>query len=219
MRVPGLCQGDGWTPLLVACLRGHVEVVRALLASGAAVDQARVRAPIREPGVLCVCVFFFWGGEGLHSHYAISLSAPTSLVTTTPVMAACRFKVPTQCLAEMRHARGVSMTYPLPTQSDGTTPLFIASELGNVDCVRLLLGAGAVANLAKVCGGLLISVKTGSLYIQYQELSRGCCTGVGILRACTGPAFWQCVCECRAVCRVMGPRRCTSPARRGVRNV
>jgi hypothetical protein len=36
-------QTDGATPLYVAGLNGHVEVVRLLVGSGAAVNQARVR--------------------------------------------------------------------------------------------------------------------------------------------------------------------------------
>ncbi len=35
-------QTSGWTPLLVASENGHVECVWALLAGGAAIDQARV---------------------------------------------------------------------------------------------------------------------------------------------------------------------------------
>ena len=39
----GVWQTDGITPLYAACLNGHVEVVRVLVATGAAVNQARVR--------------------------------------------------------------------------------------------------------------------------------------------------------------------------------
>ena len=39
----GVWQTDGTTPLYAACLKGHVEVVRVLVATGAAVNQARVR--------------------------------------------------------------------------------------------------------------------------------------------------------------------------------
>jgi hypothetical protein len=47
-------------------------------------------------------------------------------------------------------------------QTDGATPLFIASQSGHVECVRALLGGGAAINQARVsyassmarhCGG------------------------------------------------------------------
>ena len=39
----GVLQTEGTTPLYAACLNDHVEVVRVLVATGAAVNQARVR--------------------------------------------------------------------------------------------------------------------------------------------------------------------------------
>ena len=35
-------------------------------------------------------------------------------------------------------------------QTDGATPLYIASETGHVECVRVLLGGGAAINQAMV---------------------------------------------------------------------
>ncbi len=43
MSVCVVWQTDGWTPLYVASEKGHVEVVRALVGAGAAVNQAAVR--------------------------------------------------------------------------------------------------------------------------------------------------------------------------------
>ncbi len=50
-------QEDGWTPLCGASWNGHVEAVRALLAAGAAVNQAKVSGYGRaeERGVFVVC--------------------------------------------------------------------------------------------------------------------------------------------------------------------
>jgi hypothetical protein len=42
VRVSVVWQTDGTTPLYTACLNGHVEVVRALVGAGAAVNQANV---------------------------------------------------------------------------------------------------------------------------------------------------------------------------------
>jgi len=44
VRVSVVRQTDGATPLYVASLEGHVEVVRALAGAGAVVGQATVRA-------------------------------------------------------------------------------------------------------------------------------------------------------------------------------
>ncbi len=55
-------------------------------------------------------------------------------------------------------------------QTDETTPLFIASCNGHVECVRALLGGGAAINQAKVgctgsmarhCGGLCVRGRVG----------------------------------------------------------
>ena len=43
VRVSAAVQTDGRTPLYVASQKGNVEVVRALMGAGAAVNQARVR--------------------------------------------------------------------------------------------------------------------------------------------------------------------------------
>ena len=43
VRVSGVRQTEGSTPLLIASQNGHVEVVRALVGAGAAVNRATVR--------------------------------------------------------------------------------------------------------------------------------------------------------------------------------
>jgi ankyrin repeat protein len=43
VSVCAVWQTDGWTPLHAASQEGHVEVVRALVGAGAAVNQAAVR--------------------------------------------------------------------------------------------------------------------------------------------------------------------------------
>ena len=46
LRHSVLSQTDGATPLLTASHAGHVEVVKALLVGGAAVNQAKVRGRV-----------------------------------------------------------------------------------------------------------------------------------------------------------------------------
>ena len=42
----------------------------------------------------------------------------------------------------------------MAAQSEGVTPLYVASQNGHVEAVRALLGAGAAVNQAKVCAGV-----------------------------------------------------------------
>ena len=60
VRVSGVWQTNGCTPLYVASHNGHVEVVRALVGAGAAVNQAKVRwggacqlCSVVRDGLLC----------------------------------------------------------------------------------------------------------------------------------------------------------------------
>ncbi len=65
VRLYVVWQTDGCTPLYAASGNGHVEVVRALVGAGAAVNQAAVRDDVLVvafSGVVwsaaCVCSFF-----------------------------------------------------------------------------------------------------------------------------------------------------------------
>ena len=58
VRVSGVWQTDGCTPLYIASDSGHVEVVRALVGAGAAVNQARVRDDCG--GCWCSLVWDCW---------------------------------------------------------------------------------------------------------------------------------------------------------------
>ncbi len=48
--------------------------------------------------------------------------------------------------------------YRLVLQTNGMTPLYIASHEGHVECVRALLDGGAAIDQAKVCGAANVYV-------------------------------------------------------------
>ncbi len=64
MRHICLQQTDVATPLYAASFNGHVEVVRALLGAGEAVNQAKVSwgGRAKERGTVCVCGVSVGGG-------------------------------------------------------------------------------------------------------------------------------------------------------------
>jgi hypothetical protein len=66
--------------------------------------------------------------------------------------------------------------YGVVLQTDGATPLFIASQEGRVECVQALLEGGAAANQAMVCCATW-------MFIILRELCVRGCAG-GFMHAC-----------------------------------
>ncbi len=65
-------------------------------------------------------------------------------------------------------------------QTDGATPLYIASHMGHVDCVQALLDSGAATDQARV----------GSTSSMAQNRGGLCCT-----RGTAGACVHSCVCS------------------------
>ncbi len=174
VHVSGVLQTNGRTPLFAASENGHVEVVRALVGAGAAVNQAAVRddcgccwcsavrvllfRTLRASVQLCMHVCACGvraalgsgrvrgGGEGMQrmpSHRGSSCWAGRVDVY--------------DCVREVLWAMIVGCARVSGVwQTDGYTPLYIASQHGHVEVVRALVGAGAAVNQAWVrddCGG------------------------------------------------------------------
>jgi hypothetical protein len=64
--VSAVVQTDGATPLYIASRNGHVEVVRALVGAGAAVNQAKVCESWLAFGIRMHVGGWTWGGFGAH---------------------------------------------------------------------------------------------------------------------------------------------------------
>jgi hypothetical protein len=75
-------QTDGCTPLLVASQNGHMDVMRALVGAGAAVNQARVRGHgagcMQSSFVDCVCMCVLLSGFFLLAFHRTSTNERVS---------------------------------------------------------------------------------------------------------------------------------------------
>ena len=114
----------GATPLFSACWTGHADVVRVLIAAGAAKNQTKVRA----------CRDAAWPAlradpRGMAE--AVDLPAPGA-TDRSKACTLCGFSVFVCC------------------QDDGSSPLYIASFNGHVDAVRTLVESGVALNHALV---------------------------------------------------------------------
>ncbi len=78
-------------------------------------------------------------------------------------------------------------------QTDGATPLFMASQNGHVECVRALLGGGAATNQAEVSCARSMAQQCRGLFLRgsVRASTRGCAAGgVLALRAAEGLGKW-----------------------------
>jgi ankyrin repeat protein len=124
-----MVQASGATPLLAASWNGHVECVRALLAGGAAINQAMV-------GSSCPCSAQHVAGMWVRI-----------VEVMREVSRACVFGRERKFVWR----RGPCIAGPcVVLQTSGATPLYVASHEGHVECVRALLSGGAAINQATV---------------------------------------------------------------------
>ncbi len=127
-------QTDGCTPLFAASSKGHALCVWTLVDRGAAVDQATVcgRKAAMQLG------YNPWLGDG-------QLLCVSLLWMWSFVMLGRSISVDTHLWLCANNAAG---------QTEGATPLFIASQKGHVECVQALLILGAAVDRATVrCSG------------------------------------------------------------------
>jgi hypothetical protein len=136
-------QTDGSTSLHIASQHGHLECVRALLGDpNVAINQQMVRSAFSSA----------W--HAMSNHRSDVLPHPTH---RAPAAACPGNPCPLLWLEWLcRHADGPHPTLRLPmdvfiSQTNGTTPLYLASADGRTECVRLLVERGAAVNLAEVC--------------------------------------------------------------------
>jgi hypothetical protein len=178
--------------LIIASQKGHVECIRTLLGGGALINQPMVRtagsmARRRGACVLasvgaCVraCVYNWlvvlaWCAlaRGDRAHAVLQVMGSIAIIgCSRHINAGMRPGIRVCCFrCECRVA----------WQTNGVTPLCIASQSGHVECVHALLDGGAAINQATV--GFEISVA---------RLDRGCvCGGMrGRLRASFLVAVW-----------------------------
>jgi ankyrin repeat protein len=134
-------QTDGLTPLYAASENGHVEVVRALVGAGAAVNQADVRD---DWGCFwCSSARGGWAWGVFGAHGVLGVVPRLLMLRRTGGCVPLRVNElcgPSSCRGSVCVVR----------QSGGITPLCATSESGHVEVVRALVGAGAAVNQATV---------------------------------------------------------------------
>jgi hypothetical protein len=163
-----VCQMDGATPLYVASQKGFLECVRMLLDRGAAIDQAMVGYSMSMArhceGFACATpwetirlhgnssgapgchVVEAWGDRWSHDaapmHVALKGMGSTMIVGYSTCV--------TEVVRPGKTTLFVTCVCRVVWQTNGTTPLYVASCNGHVECVRALLDRGAAINQTAV---------------------------------------------------------------------
>lgn len=137
---------DGYTPLQVACLRGHANVVPALLDHHAAVTPMTngwtLLAEACRRGRLSIV-------KALLAHDTQSVNKPVPTNAATPLYLASEFGPGSVEIVEALLGAGARAD---DQTSDGSTALYVASKKGHLEVVQCLLKHGASVNHARTSG-------------------------------------------------------------------
>ena len=132
--------GSGSPPLCTACLHGHEDCVKALLAHGARLHQ---------PDASGFCPLFMAAEYGHAGCVGLLLAyranpEQSDADGVTPLYIACQEGWPKVARALL--AAGAECNRPLPdAESEGRTPIFVACANGHEACVQVLLEHGVPA--------------------------------------------------------------------------
>jgi len=129
----------GTTPLFVACLRGHEQVVRVLLGAGASVDHATADG---DTALYIAC------HDGHEQVVRVLLGAGATVDHAnadgdTPLLVACHEGH--EQVVRLLLGAGASVDL---ADADGDTPLYIACIHGHLGCVQQLSSYGAIRTFA-----------------------------------------------------------------------
>lgn len=151
----------GRTPLLISARRGHLDVVAALLHANAHVDARSTNG---------VTPIFTAANKG-HTEVVLALLAAGADANSsdnlgyTPLFIACQHGHTAAARVLLKGVPGRPGANLEISQRSGFTPLHVACHAGMIECVALLLGAGAGANARSVEGEtpLALAVEEGHL--------------------------------------------------------
>lgn len=177
LRVEGVLNpGEPWTPLLLACDKGHASVVEVLLRHGVAATSRDVLGVGGQGGTLpmlfyalnssdngqftdCALALLRAGAQPLLNYQIGSGATALQFACQYNRSAAVRFLIMNGARlrghvsdTSMPRARRLSASPPGAdlnlARTSGATPLYAAAQNGYIDCCRLLIGARAAVRTA-----------------------------------------------------------------------
>jgi len=128
---------QGTTALHAACQEGHLELVDWLIAAGARVNQGHIVGGATPLIIASQYGFIEVVQSLLRAGAKVDLTA-TDQLGNTPLIQASTFGQPLVVDALLQAGARVSFV-----RKDGVTALYMACQKGDLECVRLLIRAGA----------------------------------------------------------------------------